>query len=125
MDFDLKSLHPLEIRLLRHVSKNEEITTERISSELSYKLGQCNQSFSWLAAKEYISELSRKLRTLYEITETGKEYVSKGTPEIRIINHLKEKGPMKMPQIAKDLGLENKDVGSAFGQLSGWFRPEN
>ena len=54
MDFDLKSLHPLEIRLLRHVSKNEKITTERITGELSYKLWQCNQAFSWLSAKSYI-----------------------------------------------------------------------
>jgi len=118
MDFDLKSLHPLEIRLLRHVSRNEEITTDRITGELSYKLGQCNQAFSWLSAKSYIVETSRNLRTLYEITITGKDYVSVGTPEVRIINLLKNKGSMKMPGIAEELGLENKDVGSAFGQLS-------
>ncbi|MCK5201114.1 MAG: phenylalanine--tRNA ligase subunit alpha, partial [Spirochaetales bacterium] len=118
MDFDLKSLHPLEIRLLRHVSKNEKITTERITGELSYKLGQCNQAFSWLSAKSYIVETSRILCILYEITGTGKDYVSFGTPEVRIINLLKDKGSMKMPDIARDLGLENKDIGSAFGQLS-------
>lgn len=118
MDFDLKSLHPLEIRLLRHVAKNEKITTERITGELSYKLGQCNQAFSWLSAKSYIVETSRILRILYEITGTGKDYVSLGTPEVRIINLLKDKGPMRMPDIARELGLENKDVGSAFGQLS-------
>lgn len=124
MDFDLKSLHPLEIRLLRHVVMDEKITAERISKELSYKLGQCNQAFSWLSAKTYISETSRNLRTLYEITETGKEYVTRGTPELRIINLLKNKGSMKMPDIARELELENKDVGSAFGQLSkeGIFR---
>ena len=118
MDFDLKSLHPLEIRLLRHVAKNETITTERISKELSYKLGQCNQAFSWLSAKSYIKETSRNLRTLYEITEIGREYANLGVPEVRIINLLKSKGALKMPSIAKELGLENKDIGSAFGQLS-------
>ncbi len=118
MDFDLKSLHPLEIRLLRHVSKSEDITAERISSELSYKLGQCNQAFSWLFAKDYIEESSRKLRTLFEITGTGKEYISSGIPEQRIVELLKNNGPHKMPDIARELGLENKDVGSAYGQLS-------
>ncbi len=118
MDYDLKSLHPLEIRLLRHVARNEKITTERITTELFYKLGQCNQAFSWLSAKAYIAEMSRYLRTLYEITGTGRDYVSLGTPEVRIINLLKDKGPMKMPAIAGELELENKDVGSAFGQLS-------
>ncbi len=118
MDFDLKSLHPLEIRLLRHVAKNVKITTERISTELSYKLGQCNQAFSWLSAKSYIGETSRNLRTLYEITEIGREYFELGIPEVRIVNLLQSKGPLKMPSIAKELELENKDVGSAFGQLS-------
>ncbi len=118
MDFDLKSLHPLEIRLLRHVATNEDITAERISSDLSYNLGQCNQTFSWLSAKSYIEESSRELRTLYEITGTGKEYISAGIPEQRIVDLLKSGGPLKMPDIAGALGLENKDVGSAFGQLS-------
>ena len=52
MDIDVKNLHPLEVKLLRHVSKGEEITAERIIKELDYKVGQCNQAFSWLSAKE-------------------------------------------------------------------------
>ena len=46
MDIDVKNLHPLEVKLLRHVSKGEEITAERIIKELDYKVGQCNQAFS-------------------------------------------------------------------------------
>ena len=30
MDIDVKNLHPLEVRLLRHVSAGEDITPERI-----------------------------------------------------------------------------------------------
>lgn len=46
MDIDVKNLHPLEVRLLRHVSLGEAIDATRLISELGYNVGQCNQSFS-------------------------------------------------------------------------------
>ena len=45
MDIDVKNLHPLEVKLLRHVSKGEVITSDRIVKELDYKVGQCNRHF--------------------------------------------------------------------------------
>ncbi|MGN1189269.1 MAG: phenylalanine--tRNA ligase subunit alpha, partial [Candidatus Ornithospirochaeta sp.] len=68
MDIDVKNLHPLEVKLLRHVSKGEVITSERIVKELDYKVGQCNQAFSWLSAKECLAETGRTKRVMYELT---------------------------------------------------------
>ena len=51
MDIDVKNFHPLEVKLLRNVKLGEDITAERIVRELDYKIGQCNQAFSWLSAK--------------------------------------------------------------------------
>ena len=51
MDIDVKNFHPLEVKLLRHVNPGEDITADRIVNELDYKIGQCNQAFSWLSAK--------------------------------------------------------------------------
>lgn len=118
MDIDVKNLHPLEVRLLRHVKVGEDITTDRIVKELDYKVGQCNQAFSWLSAKGYLVEKSRTNRVLYELTELGKEQQEKGTPAQRIFTLLQTEGPMTLPEIAERLGLERSDVGSAFGQLS-------
>lgn len=118
MDIDVKNLHPLEVKLLRHVSQNEDITPERIISELGYKVGQCNQAFSWLMAKGLMEEVSRTKRTLYELTETGEAQCNEGMPVERIFRFLSEKGPHAMPEIAEALGLEKSDVGSAFGLLS-------
>lgn len=118
MDIDVKNLHPLEVRLLRHVNVGEDITTERIVKELDYKVGQCNQAFSWLSAKGYLVEKSRTTRVFYELTELGKEQLAKGTPAQRIFTLLQKMGPLSLPQIAERLGLEKSDVGSAFGQLS-------
>ena len=118
MDIDVKNLHPLEVKLLRHVNLSEKITADRIISELGYKVGQCNQAFSWLEAKGCLAESSRSKRILYELTELGKEQKAKGLPVERIFTFLKDNGPHTMPDISTSLSLDKSDVGSAFGLLS-------
>ena len=118
MDIDVKNLHPLEVKLLRHVKLSEEITADRIISQLGYKVGQCNQAFSWLEAKGCLKESGRKKKILYELTELGREQKEKGLPSERIFTFLLENGPHTMPEISDSLGLDKSDVGSAFGQLS-------
>lgn len=118
MDIDVKNLHPLEVRLLRHVTVGQSITADRIVKELDYKVGQCNQAFSWLSAKGYLLEKSRINRVFYELTDLGKEQEAKGTPAERIFTFLKAEGPHTLPELASALQLEKSDVGSAFGQLS-------
>lgn len=118
MDIDVKNLHPLEVRLLRHVALGESITADRLVKELDYKVGQCNQAFSWLSAKGYLVEKSRTNRVLYELTDLGREQQEKGTPAARIFTFLKNEGPHALPEIASSLQLEKSEVGSAFGQLS-------
>ena len=73
MDIDVKNLHPLEVKLLRHIDLESEITAERIVDELGYKVGQCNQAFSWLCAKGALQETSRKTVVVYELTDLGRE----------------------------------------------------
>ena len=118
MDIDVKSLHPLEIRLLRHVHNSEEITANRLVNELKFKLGQCNQAFSWLESKGLIAEYKRETKVYYELTDLGRLQAKIGLPGERIFNLLKEKASQTLPEIAKILKLEQRDVGSAFGQLS-------
>jgi phenylalanyl-tRNA synthetase alpha chain len=118
MELDVHSLHPLEIRLLRHVSPGETITSVRLIEELNYQLGHCNQAFSWLLAKGFIEEKERITTSWYEITELGKTFQQIGIPEVRIVSLLKEKGPLSLPEIATELSLEKSEIGSAFGQLS-------
>lgn len=120
MDIDVRNLHPLEIKVLRHVATGEMITSQRLIDELEYNVGQCNQAFSWLQAKGLVEESSRQARTLYELTPLGSEYLEKGTPVERIFNLLKDEGPHTLPELSSKLKLENSDVGSAFGLLSRW-----
>jgi phenylalanyl-tRNA synthetase alpha chain len=118
MDIDVRNLHPLEIRLLRHVSSGEPVTAQRLIDELDYKIGQCNQAFSWLTAKGYLEETDRTFSVFFELTDLGRHQLDIGTPAQRIFNLLKENGPLGLPEIAEKLSLEKSDVGSAFGMLS-------
>jgi len=118
VDTIIKTLHPLEIKVLLHVGIGKKLNTANLIQELSFNLGQCNQVFSWLSMKELLAELERFTIISYEITELGEEYYKQGTPEERIVDLLKEKKELTLPEVAGRLHLENKDVGSAFGLLS-------
>ncbi|MCL2214320.1 MAG: phenylalanine--tRNA ligase subunit alpha [Treponema sp.] len=115
----VKNLHPLEVRILLAYVKGDELTIEKVEKDLGFKPGNGNQALSWLLGKGLVSELRRETAVLYEITDFGREWHKKGCPEERIIRLVKEQsGKIKMPDISKSLGIENKDIGSAFGNLS-------
>ncbi len=114
----VKTLHPLEVKVLLRYQPGEKLDAARLQAELAYKEGHCNQAFSWLFAKGLAAEAGREARLVYELTPLGREMAEKGTPEERILRFLGEKGPARLPEIGEALGLEQKDVGSAFGMLS-------
>lgn len=118
MEIDVKSLHPLEIRMLRGLEPGGELDSAGMAQRLSFNLGQSNQAISWLSAKGFIEEKSRRVRTVYEITDFGREQEKNGTVEERILVLLAREPGLKMPEIAAALKIEGKDVGSAFGQMS-------
>ena len=118
MNIDVKSMHPLEIKVLLEVGPDEPITTETVMNRLEFNLGQCNQAFSWLTNKGYLEEQRREQHAVYELTDLGVEYQEKGTPGERMFELVQAEGPKSLPQLASALNLENKDVGSAFGQMS-------
>ncbi|MCL2230733.1 MAG: phenylalanine--tRNA ligase subunit alpha [Treponema sp.] len=115
----VKNLHPLEVRILLSYKKGDELTIEKVEEDLGFKPGNGNQALSWLTGKGLIGEIRRETAVFYELTDLGREWKEKGSPEERIIQLVKEKsGALKLPDIAKALNIENKDIGSAFGSLS-------
>lgn len=115
---DIKNLHPLEIKVLNSFAPGDKLTNELLEQKLDFKAGHANQVFSWLQMKGLLSELSRTTETFYELTETGKEYFEKGIPSMRIVRALKDGASYSMPELAELVGLNAKDVGKSFGQLS-------
>ena len=114
----VKNLHPLEVRVVRRYRRGEELTIEKIEAELGFKAGNGNQALSWLGGKGLVSELRREPSVSYELTELGRSWKEKGIPEERLLALVREKGALTLPEIAGALGIENKDIGSAFGSLS-------
>ncbi len=114
----IKNLHPLETKVLLKYNIKDVLTSERLVKELGYKEGHANQAFSWLAGKQLLAETSRTPHTYFELTEYGKNLAKNGLMEERIVSFLKDNGAKALPEIAKGLGIEGKDVGSAFGTLS-------
>ncbi len=114
----LKSLHPLEVKTLSVLKSGESFHSQDLANQLDWKLGQANQAVSWLAGRECLAEVQRYTTLSYELTELGREYAEKGTPTERILVLLQNDGPKTMPEMSQALGLENKDIGSAFGSLA-------
>jgi phenylalanyl-tRNA synthetase alpha chain len=113
-----RELHPLEVKVLLRYGAGDALSLLRLAADLSYNTGQANQALSWLAAKGYAAETARAQRVFYEITDFGRECADKGTYEQRIVDLLASGGALALPEIAQALGIEAKDVGSAFGGLS-------
>ena len=115
----IKNLHPLEVRILLQYKKGDELSIEKVEKELDFKPGNGNQALSWLSGKGLINELRRSAAVFYELTDLGREWKEKGSPEERIVELVKNRpGSLKLPDIAQTLNIENKDIGSAFGSLS-------
>ena len=114
----MRELHPLEVRVLRWFEADEVFGVGDTEERLSFNEGQGRQAISWLSAREFLTEKGRSSHILIELTELGRSYQEDGTPEERLLDLVKEEGPLPMPVACEKLGLENRDVGSAFGQLS-------
>ena len=114
----VEQLHPLEVRTLRAAAAAAPFTAADLMAAAGLNLGQCNQAFSWLESKGLIAERERVRVVRYELTELGEQYRRDGLPEERIVALLRDAGPLPMPEIATRLGLEQRDVGSAYGALA-------
>jgi phenylalanyl-tRNA synthetase alpha chain len=118
MDGQARELHPLEVKVLLRYGTGEAIRHARLAEDLGFKEGQANQALSWLTAKGFVAETGRVTRVSCELTDIGRDHLANGTPEERILRLLAERGGRTLPEIAADLGMEAKDVGSAFGALA-------
>ena len=113
-----RELHPLEVQVLLGCEPGDRIGASDLLDRLSFNEGQSNQAFSWLTAKGLLEECERATKVQYELTELGRDYQKTGNPEERLLELAARAGALTMPQIADRLGLENRDVGSAFGNLA-------
>jgi phenylalanyl-tRNA synthetase alpha chain len=120
----VKNLHPLEVKIVLGYKPGDELTAEGVEKKLGFKAGNGNQALSWLLSKDIVREIRRESAVFYELTDLGRRWKEKGSPEERIMELVRitrdpaGKGGLRLPDIAETLGLESRDIGSAFGILS-------
>ncbi|MDR1174031.1 MAG: phenylalanine--tRNA ligase subunit alpha, partial [Treponema sp.] len=114
----VKNLHPLEVRVLLSYTRGDELTVEKVEKDLGFKSGSGNQAMSWLSGKGLVKEIRREAAVFFELTDLGREWKLRGTPEERMVEMIRlgdGKAPgLRLPEIAQALALDNKDSGSAF-----------
>ncbi|AYE36380.1 phenylalanine--tRNA ligase subunit alpha [Borrelia turcica IST7] len=112
----VKTLHPLEEQVIFKYKKVDEISASGLSKDLGYDEGQANKIIEWLSYKGIISEVFRKVNVFYRLTEKGLDALKNGLIEERIISLISSKKVL-ITDLSKELGVEIKDVGKAFGNL--------
>lgn len=112
----IKTLHPLEIKVIVNNEEEDDISASIIIEKLGFNEGQANKTIEWLNSKGIIEEIYRKLNIFYKATERGLGALRDGFVEEKIINLVSQKAVLAS-NLALELDIDVKEVRKAFGNL--------
>ena len=107
---NLKKSASLEIRVLRAFKPGDELTAKRWN-------GISNTKRTRGSSARLGTRYQAQQEAYFLNSPTGRQTATR-VPEERIAALLRDKGAHTLPEITAALGLEQRDVGSAFGKLS-------
>jgi phenylalanyl-tRNA synthetase alpha chain len=113
----LESLHPLENKMLLCFASSSALSTPEILSSSGLDESRLDMASGWLQTKGLLEVREESVLSLVSLTETGRAYLEKGTPEMRIINALREGKQFTVKDILQTWGIEPPDVSSSVGAL--------
>ncbi len=113
----LESLHPLENKVLLCFAVGETASASDILKSSGLDEPRLDMASGWLQSKGLLDVKDESVTSLVSLTETGKEYHEKGTPEMRIINALQEGKQFTVKDIIQTWGMEPSEVSSSVGAL--------
>jgi phenylalanyl-tRNA synthetase alpha chain len=113
----LESLHPLENKVLLCFGSAESLSAFDILKSSGLDESRLDMASGWLQSKNLLEVKDESVTSLVSLTETGKEYLEKGTPEMRIIDALREGRQFTVKDIIQTWGMEPSEVSSAVGAL--------
>ncbi|MHC4941407.1 MAG: phenylalanine--tRNA ligase subunit alpha [Planctomycetota bacterium] len=120
-DFDLDEmvggLHPLEIRLLRSLSKHADGAETSLAEAAGLGAAQFRRAAEWLLTKSLIQTSREQREKVVQVTERGQGYKGSGVPEDRIAEMLQEKGEIPMASFKQMEGINPQEAFSAIGAL--------
>ncbi|MGC1454869.1 MAG: phenylalanine--tRNA ligase subunit alpha [Nitrospirota bacterium] len=112
----LESLHPLENKVLLSF-QGEALSALELLKASGLDESRLDMASGWLQSKGLLEVKEESVTSLVSLTETGREYLDKGTPEMRIINALRDGKQFTVKDIIQTWGMEPSEVSSAVGAL--------
>jgi phenylalanyl-tRNA synthetase alpha chain len=113
----LESLHPLEHKLLICFDQNKSLSAPDIIKASGLDESRLDMASGWLQTKGLLDVKDESVTSLVSLTETGKDYLEKGTPEMRIISALREGKKFTVKDIIQTWGMDPTEISSATGEL--------
>jgi phenylalanyl-tRNA synthetase alpha chain len=113
----LESLHPLENKVLLSFQQGEALSAFELLKASGLDESRLDMASGWLQSKGLLEVKDESVTSLVSLTETGREYLGKGTPEMRIINALRDGQQLTVKDIIQTWGMEPSEVSSAVGAL--------
>jgi phenylalanyl-tRNA synthetase alpha chain len=113
----LESFHPLEHKVLLCFDREGALSASDILTRSGLDESRLDMASGWLQSKGLLEVKDESVTTLVSLTETGKEYREKGTPEMRILNALREGKQFTVKDIIQTWGMDPSEVSSTVGSL--------
>jgi phenylalanyl-tRNA synthetase alpha chain len=113
----LESLHPLENKVLLCFDQGDTLSASDIMKSSGLDDSRLDMASGWLQTKGLLEVRDESITSFVSLTETGKEYLEKGTPEMRIINALREGKRFTVKDVIQSWGMDPTEVSSATGSL--------
>ncbi len=113
----LESLHPLENKVLLGFGDSATLSAQDLLKASGLDESRLDMAAGWLQPKGLLDVKDESITSSVSLTETGREYVEKGTPEIRIISALKEGKQFTVKDVIQSWGMDPTEVSSAIGAL--------
>jgi phenylalanyl-tRNA synthetase alpha chain len=113
----LESLHPLENKVLLCFERGGSFSAPDIMKSSGLDESRLDMASGWLQPKGLLLVKDESITSLVTLTETGRDYLEKGTPELRIITALREGKQFTVKDVIQNWGLDPSEVSSAMGGL--------
>ncbi len=113
----LESLHPLENKLLLSFVSRDVLAGPALLAASGLDESRLDMASGWLQTKELLEVKDESITSFVALTETGREYLEKGTPEMRIISALREGKQFTVKDVIQAWGMDPTEVSSATGEL--------
>jgi phenylalanyl-tRNA synthetase alpha chain len=111
----LESLHPLEHKVLLPFQPGAALSAVELLNASSLDDSRLDMATGWLQSKGLVDVKDESITAIVSLTETGREYLEKGTPEMRIINALRDGTQLTVKDIIQNWSMDPTEVSSAMG----------